>query len=292
MSVALRIILVTLAIVVFGTYFAYIFNKVSQNNAAAFNPSWQAEDIKNLAHTNQSEILENIEGTSSGNYYYTVVATSAGRFSAYVVKYPTSSVTVKTVSANASDCKKDCPTKPLAQYAKENGAVAAINGSYFCPPDYPSCKDKKNSYDFALYNSNKGKWINKKALSWNKTGMFVAKGRSLSFYTDTSKASKSGVSAALSNYPMLLKGGNIVVNNLTAPQKVRGTRSAFGTGGGNIYLAIITNATVTEAAYVMKGLGATEALNLDGGGSSALYFNGYYKFGPGRGLPNAIVLVR
>jgi exopolysaccharide biosynthesis protein len=47
-------------------------------------------------------------------------------------------------------------------------------------------------------------------------------------------------------------------------------------------------ATVPDTGYVFKALGADYALNLDGGGSSALYFGGY-KVGPGRNLPNAIV---
>ena len=32
-----------------------------------------------------------------------------------------------------------------------------------------------------------------------------------------------------------------------------------------IYLAIVSNATVVDAAYVMKSLGVKYALNLDGG---------------------------
>ena len=59
-----------------------------------------------------------------------------------------------------------------------------------------------------------------------------------------------------------------------------------------MYLAIISNATVVDAAYAMKGLGALDALNLDGGGSSAMYINGSYVVGPGRSLPNAIILTK
>jgi len=39
-------------------------------------------------------------------------------------------------------------------------------------------------------------------------------------------------------------------------------------------------------------LGVKYALNLDGGGSSALYLNGSYIVGPGRSLPNAVILVK
>ena len=47
-----------------------------------------------------------------------------------------------------------------------------------------------------------------------------------------------------------------------------------------------------EFAYVFKTLGAKGALNLDTGGSTALYYNGRYVVGPGRQLPNAIIFVR
>jgi len=45
-----------------------------------------------------------------------------------------------------------------------------------------------------------------------------------------------------------------------------------------------------DLAGIFISLGATDALNLDGGGSVALYENGRYKAGPGRSLPNAIIV--
>jgi len=39
----------------------------------------------------------------------------------------------------------------------------------------------------------------------------------------------------------------------------------------------------------MKAMGMDYALNLDGGSSSALIYNGEYMVGPGRDIPNALV---
>jgi exopolysaccharide biosynthesis protein len=170
-----------------------------------------------------------------------------------------------------------------------------MNGSYFCPPDYSACGGKVNSFDYAFYDSNASKWINKDAREWFDTGMIAFSGSSPKFYKKTSEWGGDSVSAAISNYPSLLKNGNVDIkeSTLTSYQKdVKGTRGAIGFGGENIYLALITNATVIDAAYAMKALGAQQALNLDGGGSSAMYVNGGYAVGPGRSLPNAIVLVR
>jgi exopolysaccharide biosynthesis protein len=55
-----------------------------------------------------------------------------------------------------------------------------------------------------------------------------------------------------------------------------------------LWAVVTRNATVPESGYVFTALGAHYAMNLDGGGSTAMYFGGY-KVGPGRLLPNAIV---
>jgi exopolysaccharide biosynthesis protein len=232
--------------------------------------------------------------TSAEGYSYQTVKTDKGTFGVYLIKVPLSSVRVKTVAAISSDCKNNCDTKSLAQYVQENNGFAGMNGSYICPPDYSSCAGKTNSFDYAFFASNHDKWLNKKALTWFKTGMFTFSGNSYSFYKKTSEYGGGGVDAAISNYPSLLKNGEIVVNDseLTAYQRLKGMKGAIGVGGENLYLALMSNVTMEEAAYVMKALGVKHALNLDGGGTSAMYINGKYVVGPGRSLPNAIVLVK
>lgn len=233
--------------------------------------------------------------TSTAGYSYMNVQSEKGTFGVSLIKVPFSSVTVKTVSAQDGNCNNNCPTKSLADYAKENNAFAGMNGTYFCPPDYGSCGGKINSFDYALYDSNQGKWDNKDARSWSKTGLITFKGGNPSFYKKSSEFGGGSVTAGISNYPSLVKNGEVVVDSgdLTSYQKdVRGPRGAIGVGGENIYLAIVSGATVPEAAYVMKALGVKHALNLDGGGSSAMYINGGYVVGPGRSLPNVVLLIK
>ena len=231
----------------------------------------------------------------SGGGNYMTVDTDRGKFGVYLIKVALSEVKVITASANGDDCKDNCPTKSLAEHVKDNGGFAGMNGAYFCPPDYSSCSGKINSSDYAFYKSSSGKWLNKGALSWGDTGLATFNGHSAKFYKKSSDYGGGSVTAGISNYPTLLDGGEVVINKdkLTSYQKdVKGARGAIGVGDSNLYLAIISNATVVDAAYVMKALGAKDALNLDGGGSSALYLNGSYLVGPGRSLPNAIVLVK
>lgn len=233
-------------------------------------------------------------GASPSGYSTQSVSTSRGSFSVKLVKMSLASVTVKTVTANDSNCADNCPAKSLAQYVQENGAYAGIHGSYFCPPDYSACASKKYSYDFPVYNTNLGKWLNQGALGWNSPGLATFNGHSATFYQSANQFPGGSVTAAIGNFPTLLvHNGSVAITdaNLDSAQKNKGVRGALGVDGSNVYLAIVSSASVLDAAYAMQALGATQVLNLDGGGSQAMYIGGAYKAGPGRLLPNAIVLV-
>lgn len=233
-------------------------------------------------------------GGSTSGYSYQRVETEKGTFSAYLIKVSKSSVRVKTLAAIEDDCDRDCDTKSLEQYAKENNAYAAMAGSYMCPADYAQCADKKWSFDFALYDSNDGKWLNDDALSWGETGLMTFNGSSSRFYRKTSDYDGDGVNAGISNFPSLLRSGEVVVDSgdIDSYQATKGLRGAIGTDDNNIYLVYVSGASVVDTAYVMRSLGAKDALNLDGGGTAAMYIGGRYVLGPGRPLANAILLIK
>ncbi len=69
-------------------------------------------------------------------------------------------------------------------------------------------------------------------------------------------------------------------------------RGFIASKGSTLYIGIVHNATVGDSAAALAAIGTDQAINLDGGGSSALYYNGKYVIGPGRNLPNAVILVR
>ena len=74
-------------------------------------------------------------------------------------------------------------------------------------------------------------------------------------------------------------------------QSSKGGRSFVANKGSGVYIGIVFSATVAESAIVMKALGFENAMNLDDGGSTALWYGGY-KAGPGRNIPNAILFLR
>ena len=222
------------------------------------------------------------------------VPTAAGTFSTWLIKESLSAVRVRTVTAGNVDCFSNCPAKPLAQYVAENGAYAAIHGSYFCPPDYAPCAGKVNTFDYAVYNSNLSAWINPRHLANPTNALMTFNGSTVTSYRRISSYPRGPVTAGISNFPLVLQNGVQldVSADIDANQAKRATRGAIATDGTYIYLAVIGSATVPEIALVMKALGARDAMNLDGGGSVAMWIGGDYVVGPGRQLPNAILLLK
>lgn len=222
-------------------------------------------------------------GVSSGG-----IQTERGNFRAAVVTLPISTQMV-TDTASDSDCANDCPTKSLADFVSQNGGYAGINGTYFCPTDYPDCASKKNSFDFSVYNSRLSKWINQGQLSWNGRSMIYRDGSGY-HYLQNANSFGGGLSAGIVNYPGILNNGQITVeaNQLSEKQSAKGTKGGIGFNSSNIFLVIGYGVDMSDFAAVFKALGAQYALNLDGGGSAALYNRGY-KAGPGRSLPNAVI---
>ena len=96
----------------------------------------------------------------------------------------------------------------------------------------------------------------------------------------------TGIIGGIANYPLLVSGGQPVSSDETGG----GGRNFIGVKSGRIYNGRVNGANLAQSARVLSTLGMENALNLDTGGSTALYYNGSYVFGPGRLLPNAIIL--
>lgn len=91
---------------------------------------------------------------------------------------------------------------------------------------------------------------------------------------------------------MLVAGGNINFSEVPNEPKFGGaaSRTFIASKGNMVYIGIVYGASMSESAKVLHALGMDSALNLDQGGSTALWHGGY-KAGPGRGIPNAILFV-
>lgn len=220
------------------------------------------------------------------------VNSDIGTYLVDIIAADLNSTRVIVDTASDSDCSNNCPVLSLGDYVSRNGAFAGINGSYFCPVEYPSCAGRTNSFDTLLMNKNK-KYLNSDNNKYSNVPLIFfsgnsagVRGQSLDWGRDT------GVDMVLANQGLLLSGGNIAFGGDGDPKKgSKGTRSFVGNKGTTAYIGVVHSVTVAEVAHVLKTLGLENALNLDSGGSVALWSSGY-KAGPGRNIPNAILFVR
>jgi hypothetical protein len=109
-----------------------------------------------------------------------------------------------------------------------------------------------------------------------------------------------GVRTAISGDPMLLAGGKVLANPAVTN---RAPRTAVGFAGSRVWFVVVDGrqpATAVgmshhELAGLMQRLGCTDALNLDGGGSSTLWYEGKVMNQPSDSAPrpvgNALVLL-
>lgn len=246
---------------------------------------------KSASVTIPANVPSNNTPPSSG-YSRQKVNTEIGEFLVDIISADLNSTRVVVDTASDGDCRDNCPVLSLGDYVSRSGAYAGINGSYFCPATYPSCAGKTNSFDTLLMNKNKV-YFNSDNNVYSTvpvaafgSGWARFMGRSLDWGRDT------GVDAVIANQPLLLSGGNIAFGGDGDPKKgSKGARSFIGNKGSTVYIGVTHNATVAENAYVLKALGLENGLNLDSGGSTALWSGGY-KAGPGRNIPNAILFIR
>lgn len=97
----------------------------------------------------------------------------------------------------------------------------------------------------------------------------------------------------LSNDPLLLANGETVPNSVNDPKMdIEAPRSFVGvTGNNTLVLGTVASANIRELAELAQNLGLKDALNLDGGASSGLFYNGDYVTQPGRQLSNCLAVL-
>lgn len=236
-------------------------------------------------------VPENNSPPGSG-YSRQTVNTQLGQYMVSMVAGDLSNTRVIVDTASNGDCANNCPVLPLATYVSRNGAYAGINGSYFCPAEYPSCAGKTNSFDTLLMNKDKV-YFNSDNNVYSSVPAVIFGGSYVRFVGASSEWGRdTGIDSMIANPPLMVSGGNVVFGGDGDPKKgSKGGRSFVANRGNTVYIGVVHNATVAESAIVLKTLGMENGLNLDDGGSTALWSGGY-KVGPGRNLPNAILFVR
>ena len=213
-------------------------------------------------------------------YSSQVVEVDGQKFTVNIVAADMGSTRVVVDTATDGECREDCPVLSLAEYVSRSGVFAGINGSYFMP------YNGTNSFDGYVKNKN-GTCINPNSDGWR--AIFNVGGMS---FTAGSEWGCQGDEGGIGNYPLLVYNGEARGEH-TGP-KISATKSArsfVDNKGSTAYVGVVRNSTSIEAGKVLQAMGLDNALELDAGGSTALWANGGYKAGPGRGLPNVILFI-
>lgn len=263
---------------------------------------------EDLALIHKPGLSESINKYS--DYNHSKIETSRGVFTTDTVRIDLSNPSLEILTLGAEDdlCSQgSCATKSLASYVFANDAFAGVNASYFCTA--PSCGGV-NYYFAPVYNSLSKKMINDDQLKYWTTGPLVAFDENNKFYyfkdsrdfksvADFEDKFDIKLQAAISNRPRLLENSmNVLIdwetdfsqrNNKLTRNVLAYRENINNLGKGELYLMIIRRATLDDVAVLLQSIGIDYALNLDGGFSSALIYNGEYMVGPGRNIPNAIV---
>jgi len=168
---------------------------------------------------------------------------------------------------------------PLATIAVENyGVIGGINGGYFAGAKPIGILRRQGHTDNAKF------WPQRSAFGWNEKGETIfIDGKEVASISSDSRFDK--YTEMLQAGPLLLKNGEYSENTENIRENVlnmRHPRTNVGTDGKRVMWAVIdgrdnmhsVGATIEATRKVCKWLGMTTALNLDGGGSSSLWWRG------------------
>lgn len=239
----------------------------------------------------QGSVLGVVNSPPVSGYRRQTVSTGSRNFTVSIVAADLSNTRIIVDTASGSDCRDNCPVLSLRDYVKRNNAIAGINGSYFCPSAYASCAGKKNSFDLLAMNSKKTYFNSDNNVYSGNPGVIFGDSY-VRFVRSVSEWGRdTGPNGVLSNFPLLVfNRQNVYGGSSDTKLTARGSRGFVANNGNRVYIGIVHSATVAEAAQVLQTLGVDNAMNLDSGGSTALWSGGY-KAGPGRAIPNAILFV-
>jgi len=168
---------------------------------------------------------------------------------------------------------------PLATIAVENyGVIGGINGGYFAGAKPIGVLRRQGHTDNAKF------WPQRSAFGWNEKGETIfIDGKEVASISSDRRFDK--YTEMLQAGPLLLKNGEYSENTENIRENVlnmRHPRTIVGTDGKRVMWAVVdgrdnmhsVGATIEETRKVCKWLGMTTALNLDGGGSSSLWWKG------------------
>lgn len=245
-----------------------------------------AETISTVSNTN-STFNTAVASQAAKNAQVTATSYSDGNISVNLTEKTVNEtqVYVADVTLSSSDYLKTAlaqnsygtnVTAKTSVTATENNAILAVNGDY--------------------YGANSSGYVIRNGVVYRDSVREDASNGDLAIYKDSSfkiiyenqisadQLVQDGVVNLLAFGPSLVENGEISVgiNTEVGQAMASNPRTAIGIIDENHYIIVVSDGRTSESkglslyqmAEVMKSYGVKTAYNLDGGGSSTLYFNG------------------
>ena len=249
------------------------------STASASNTTTSSQNTTTVSSSTAATIATNVSTTdtsySDDNIQINLETITTNNTTVYVADIQVSSVEyLKT--ALAQNTYGTNITAKTSETATANNAILAINGDYY----------GANSTGYVIKNGILYRDAVRDNASYGDLAIY-ADGSFEIVYEDEVTAQElidKGVVNLLAFGPSLVEDGEIVVDTSTEVGRAMASnpRTAIGIIDENHYIIVVADGRTTESeglslyqmAEIMKEYGATTAYNLDGGGSSTLYFNG------------------
>ena len=249
---------------------ALAFGAAAQNDSLTFaNAKWNVKEIakgitlKEFHFTGDSRIFDS-------NQYISIIEIDSKK--------------AKGHFALASNLGYITPT---SKFAKDSGAVVAMNGSFYnmSKPYNSVCYFKKHGVEEFVFNE-------KMAQRDNGAVAISAKGKLSIHPADEAEPgniapeqtwpTRLDAVSVVSSGPILIVDGKDARLDEGSFNRNRHPRSAVGTAGKKVYLVAVDGrnadnaqgVSLWEFTKIMRWIGAEDALNMDGGGSTTLYAEG------------------
>ena len=245
-----------------------------------------AETISTVSNTN-STFNTAVASQAAKNAQVTATSYSDGNISVNLTEKTVNDtqIYVADVTLNSADYLKTAlaqnsygtnVTAKTSVTAAENNAILAVNGDYYGANSSgyvirngvvyrDSIREDASNGDLAIYKDGSFKIIYENQIS-------------------ADQLVQDGVVNLLAFGPSLVENGEISVgiNTEVGQAMASNPRTAIGIIDENHYIIVVSDGRTSESkglslyqmAEVMKSYGVKTAYNLDGGGSSTLYFNG------------------
>lgn len=237
------------------------------NTNSTFNTAVASQAAKNAQVTDTSY--------SDGNISVNLTEKTVNDTQIYVVDVTLSSADYLKTALAQNSYGTNVTAKTFVT-AAENNAILAVNGDYYGANSSgyvirngvvyrDSVREDASNGDLAIYKDGSFKIIYENQISANQLV-------------------QDGVVNLLAFGPSLVENGEISVgiNTEVGQAMASNPRTAIGIIDENHYIIVVSDGRTSESkglslyqmAEVMKSYGVKTAYNLDGGGSSTLYFNG------------------